>query len=146
MSIIYFDTSALVKKYVLEPGSDQIGSHYSRAEMVGTAMITPPEMASALSRGVRMDKITADEASQAWNAFEEDYDMMYLVDISQPLISRASRLVWEQGLRGYDAVHLASYLTWKEALGEEISLATFDVELWQAAKRLAIEVFPEKLS
>lgn len=146
MSIIYFDTSALVKKYVLEPGSDQIGSHYSRAEMVGTAMITPPEMASALSRGVRMDKITADEASQAWNAFEEDYGMMYLVDISQPLISRASRLVWEYGLRGYDAVHLASYLTWKAALGEEISLATFDVELWQAAKRLAIEVLPEKLS
>lgn len=146
MSIIYFDTSALVKKYVLEPGSDQIGSHYARAEMVGTALITSPEMASALSRAVRMDKITADEASQSWRAFTKDYDMMYLVDISQPLISRTSTLVWEYGLRGYEAVHLASYLIWKEALGEEISLATFDVELWQAARRLDIEVLPEKLS
>lgn len=146
MSIIYFDTSALVKKYVLEPGSDRIGAHYARAEMVGTALITAPEMASALSRAMRMDKITADEASQSWNAFTEDCDMMYLVDISQPLISRASTLVWEHGLRGNDAVHLASFLTWKEALGEEITLATFDAAFWQAARRLEIEVLPENLS
>lgn len=146
MSIIYFDTSALVKKYVFEPGSDQIGAHYARAEMVGTALITAPEMASALSRATQMDKITADEASQSWNAFTGDCDMMYLIEISQPLISRASRLVWEHGLRGSDAVHLASFLTWKEALGAEISLATFDVALRQTARRLGLVVLPEKPS
>lgn len=146
MSIIYFDTSALVKKYVLEPGSDQIGAYYAKAEMVGTVMMTFPEMASALSRGMRMKKISAEEAHCAWNAFEKDSDMMYLVDISHPLISRASTLVWEHGLRGYNAVHLSSYLTWKEALGVEISLATFDVELWRAARGLNIEVFPGELS
>lgn len=145
MSTIYFDTSALVKKYILEPGSDQVSSYYAGAEMVGTAMIAPPEMASALSRGMRMDKITEDEASLAWNAFTEDWNMLYLVNVTSPLVARASSLVWEQGLRGYDAVHLAALLTWREALGQEILLAAFDAGMRKAAKRLNIVVIPEQL-
>lgn len=145
MSIIYFDTSALVKKYVKELGSDQIGESYSMAELIGTAMITPPEMALALSRAMRRKIIDTDEASEAWNMFGKDWDTYFVVDVNQALIGQASTLVWEQGLRGYDAVHLASLLAWKDALGVDITLATFDVELWEAAKRLNIHVIPENL-
>jgi len=145
MSIIYFDTSALVKKYVKELGSDQIGESYSMAELIGTALITPPEMASALSRAVRRKIIDADKASVAWNMFGKDWDTYFVVDVNQALIGRASALVWEQELRGYDAIHLAALLSWKDALGLEITLATFDVELWKAAERLNIDVVPENL-
>ena len=145
MSIIYFDTSALVKKYIEELGSDQISESYSRAELIGTAMITPPEMAFALSRAMRRKVIDDDAAGEAWNMFEKDWDTYFVVDVNQALIGRASTLVWEQGLRGYDAVHLASMLGWQEALGVDIALATFDIELWEAAKRLNIHVIPEKL-
>jgi len=145
MSIIYFDTSALVKKYIEELGSDQISEAYSRAELIGTAMITPPEMASALSRAMRRKVIDDDVASEAWNMFGKDWGTYFVVDVTQALMGRASTLVWEQGLRGYDAVHLASLLAWQEAVGLEIALATYDVELWEAAKRLNIHVIPEKL-
>lgn len=145
MSIIYFDTSALVKKYIEELGSDQISEAYSMAELIGTAMITPPEMASALSRAMRMKIIDEDKASEAWNMFGKDWDTYFVVDVNQVLIGRASTLVWEQGLRGYDAVHLTSLLAWQEALGLEIALASYDVELWEAAKRLNIYVIPENL-
>jgi len=143
MSIIYFDTSALVKKYIEELGSDQISESYSRAELIGTAMITPPEMASALSRAMRRKLIDADKASEAWNMFGKDWDTYFVVDVNQALIGRASTLVWEQGLRGYDAVHLASLIAWKDALGADITLATFDVKLWETAQRLNIHVIPE---
>ncbi|MCK4489893.1 MAG: type II toxin-antitoxin system VapC family toxin [Anaerolineales bacterium] len=145
MSIIYFDTSALVKKYIKELGSDQISESYSRAELIGTAMITPPEMASALSRAIRRKVIDDDAAGEAWNMFGKDWDTYIVIDVTQALIGQASKLVWEQGLRGYDAVHLASLLAWKDALGMDIALATFDVELWEAAKRLNIHVIPEIL-
>lgn len=145
MSIIYFDTSALVKKYIEEPGSDQISEAYSRAELIGTAMITPPEMASALSRAMRRKVIDDDVASEAWNMFGKDWSTYFVVDVNQVLIGRASTLAWEQGLRGYDAVHLASLLAWQEAAGLEIALATYDVELWEAAKRLNIHMIPEIL-
>jgi len=108
-------------------------------------MITPPEMASALSRAMRRKIIGEDEASEAWNMFSKDWDTYFVVDINQALIGRASTLVWEQGLRGYDAVHLVSLLAWKDALGLDITLATFDVEIWEAAKRLNIDVIPENL-
>jgi len=145
MSIIYFDTSALVKKYIEELGSDQISVPYSRAELIGTAMITPPEMASALSRAIRRKVIDDAAASEAWNMFGKDWDTYFVVDVNQALIGRASRLVWEQGLRGYDAVHLASLIAWKDALGADITLATFDVKLWETAKRLNIDVIPENV-
>jgi hypothetical protein len=145
MSIIYFDTSALVKKYIEELGSDQISESYSRAELIGTAMITPPEMASALSRAMRMKIIGEDKASEAWNMFSKDWDTYFIVDVNQALIGQASALVWEQGLRGYDAVHLASLIAWKDALGADITLATYDAELWETAKRLNIHVIPENV-
>lgn len=145
MSIIYFDTSALVKKYIKELGSDQISESYSQAELIGTAMITPPEMASALSRAMRRKVIDDDAAGEAWNMFGKDWDTYFVIDVNQALIGQANTLVWEQGLRGYDAVHLASLLAWKDALGMDIVLATFDVELWEAAKRLNIHVIPENL-
>ena len=49
------------------------------------------------------------------------------------------------GLRGHDAVQLASALTWQESAGEEIVLATFDQQLWEAAKRTGLKAWPDKL-
>jgi predicted nucleic acid-binding protein len=60
-------------------------------------------------------------------------------------VERAEALAWEHGLRGYDAVQLASALTWKESVGEEIVVATFDQQLWDAAKRSGLHVWPEEL-
>jgi len=53
--------------------------------------------------------------------------------------------VWEHGLRGYDAVQLASALSWQESVGEQIVLATFDQQLWEAAKRTGLKAWPDQL-
>jgi predicted nucleic acid-binding protein len=57
----------------------------------------------------------------------------------------ADSLAWELGLRGYDAVHLASALLWKEGMGQEVALATFDQQLWEAASQLGLVPFPDDL-
>jgi prevent-host-death family protein len=51
----------------------------------------------------------------------------------------------EYGLRGYDSVHLAAALLWQERVGYPVVLATFDAELWQAAHRAGLEVWPEEI-
>ena len=53
-------------------------------------------------------------------------------------------LAWEYGLRGYDAVQLASAALFQESLGTAVRLATFDKPLWNAAKRAGFEPWPEK--
>ena len=57
----------------------------------------------------------------------------------------ADSLAWELGLRGYDAVHLASAALWKEGMGQEVALATFDQQLWEAAIQCGLVPFPDDL-
>ncbi|MCL5996710.1 MAG: type II toxin-antitoxin system VapC family toxin [Chloroflexi bacterium] len=59
------------------------------------------------------------------------------------LMARADTLAWEHGLRGYDAVHLASAVIWREAPGESVTLATFDKQLWEAAPKAGLAIWPE---
>ena len=47
---------------------------------------------------------------------------------------------------GYDAVQLASGLTWQESIGQEVLLGTFDGQLWEAAPGAGLRVWPEKLA
>ena len=62
------------------------------------------------------------------------------------MVARADDLAFQHGLRGYDAVHLASALAWAEALEETITFATFDVQLWRAAaEHGALSRFPDDL-
>jgi hypothetical protein len=48
-------------------------------------------------------------------------------------------------LRGYDAIHLASALMWRESLGVDTLMATFDKQLWEAALSEGFTVWPEGL-
>jgi hypothetical protein len=51
------------------------------------------------------------------------------------VVARANRLAWEHDLRGFGAVHLAAASLWQEAMGEPVTVATFDRRLWAAAER-----------
>ena len=66
--------------------------------------------------------------------------------MTETLIARADTLAWDHGLRGYDAVHLAGAVLWQETLGEMVTVATFDRELWQAARRAGMMVWPTDLA
>jgi hypothetical protein len=56
------------------------------------------------------------------------------VQATEVLLARADELAWELGLRGYDAVHLASALLWQDGMGERVMVGTFDRALWEAAE------------
>ncbi|MCJ7700667.1 MAG: type II toxin-antitoxin system VapC family toxin, partial [Anaerolineales bacterium] len=135
MSISYLDTSALLKRYVEELGSDEFVSWWPSMDLFGTALITRTEMASALAKASRMGWLGTEEAQRAWNFFLEVWDSLALIEITSPLVARAGELAWSDGLRGYDALHLAAMLLWQEALGQEITLATFDRQLWETARQ-----------
>jgi predicted nucleic acid-binding protein len=52
--IVYVDVSALVKRHVLESGSENANALLEQAETVGSAALTGVEMASALAKAARM--------------------------------------------------------------------------------------------
>jgi len=143
--IAYLDASALVKRYLVERGSRETIELTSQADMTATSTISRAEVAAGLAEAVRVRVVMDDVAKRAQRSFAGDWADLLRVPVTEALVERAESLAWEHGLRGCDAVHLASALTWQESAGEEIVLATFDQQLWEAAMRTGLRPWPEKL-
>ena len=60
-------------------------------------------------------------------------------------MERADTRAPGHGLRGDEAVQLASALAWQESVGTEIVLASFDQQLWEAAPKAGLKAWPDKL-
>ena len=146
MSIIYLDTSALLKHYIGEAGTENVKRWILQAEGIGSAAITYTEIASAMARTVRNGYISPAEGQQAWKAFQQDWPFIAQQTISTQLVERSASLAWKYRLRGYDSIHLAAAMIWQDALTAPVTLATFDRELWQAAQDAGLDVWPEKVS
>jgi len=133
--IIYLDTSALVKRYVSELGSPEVEKAISCAEITGTSIITRAEVSAALAKAIRMGTLSCEEAASALQVFRSEWTKLVRIQTTEILIAQADILAWELGLRGYDAVHLASALLFKESMDEEIEMVTFDLQLWKASQK-----------
>jgi predicted nucleic acid-binding protein len=82
---------------------------------------------------------------RAQRRFSREWPDFMRVPVTETLVARAEALAWSHGLRGSDAVQLASALTWQDALGQEIVLATFDRQLWEVAPQAGLRAWPERL-
>ena len=111
MSLYFLDSSALVKRYVTETGSDWIRylTDLAARNPLIIARITWVEVLSALARRQREGSITAGDITRAVQAFSYDLDMQYQVAELDPALARAAgEMVILYPLRAYDAVQLAS--------------------------------------
>ena len=116
------------------------------AEIVATSLISRAEVAAAFARAVRLGVLDHDGGRRAQRRFSREWPDLARVPVSEALVSRAEMLAWDYGLRGYDAMQLASALTWQESIGEDVFLGTFDGQLWKAAPGAGLKVWPETLA
>lgn len=143
--IAYLDASALVKRYVAEAGSSEVNGLISEAEALGTAVISRAEVSAALAKAVRVKLVSKDAGTSALQAFTADWDNLVRLQLTEVSVARGAALAWEHGLRGYDAVHLATALFWHETLGEMVTVATYDRQLWTSAKSSGLSIWPSRL-
>ena len=143
--IIYADASALVKRYVVETRSEDVVRLTSTAAAVATALVTRAEVAAAFAKAVRVGALDEAGARRAQRRFAHDWSDLIRVAVTEGLVARAETLAWEYGLRGYDAIQLAAALVWRETVGHDVVLATFDRQLWDAASETGLERWPDQL-
>jgi predicted nucleic acid-binding protein len=143
--ILYLDSSALVKRYVVEMGSQEVVQAIAQSDIAGTVVITRAEVAAAFAKAVRMTALTQDEAQACIERFRRDWPHLVRTRVTEATVARADQLAWQYQLRGYDAVHLAAALLWQDALGVMVTMATFDRKLWQAAARAGVLTYPPDL-
>ena len=144
--ILYLDASALVKRYIAEPGSAEVSESIYAAEAVGTSIISRAETIAALAKAIRVVVLDHDAADSAARIFRTEWQSFIRIQVTESLIVRADSLAWELGLRGYDSVHLASAIIWQESMDQELHLVTFDHQLWESAKKRGVKTIPEDLS
>ena len=128
MSVAYFDTSALVKRYIAEPGSDWIRTVLDdQAPNVFTSLITSVEAACTFARREREGLLSSDDHHQLLSIFDYDFAYRYSVLGVEPVvIDTARQMAIRQPLRAYDAVHLATaWLLNQELLGAAKAPLTF---------------------
>jgi predicted nucleic acid-binding protein len=140
VTFAYFDTSALVKRYVRERGSAQVGSLLRRHDLLSSA-ITPVEILSALGRRKRSGDLSEEDFSALLSRVQSDRLRWELVEVGGAVLSRAEGIV--QGnvpVRALDAVHVASLLEFQAASAIQISLVTGDARQRDAANYLGLGV------
>jgi predicted nucleic acid-binding protein len=142
---VYVDASALVKRYVAEAGSADVVALTTGAAAVATALVTRAEVAAAFARAVRIGVLDDAGGRRAQRRFSREWPDLMRIPVTETLVARAEAVAWAHGLRGYDAIQLASALTWQDALGRAVVLATFDRQLWEAAPQAGLRVWPDRL-
>lgn len=141
MAGFFCDSSAIVKRYVNETGSNFVDNlaDVQSGNVVLLARITRVEVVSAIARRSKNGSITTADAQNALAAFQHDLTNNYLtIEVTPILVSAAMSLAAKHTLRGYDAVQLAAAL---EANDERIAnglppltLVSADTDLNAAAQ------------
>lgn len=139
---LYLDTSALVKLYIREQGTDEVNQWMTQADFKATSLITLAEANAALSRTLRMKIISQGTGEEATRLLRKQWPLYLKTPMTGKTVARAAELAWDLGLRGYDAVHLASAELWQTALGMPVSLVTYDNQLAVGAGQLGLNVLP----
>jgi predicted nucleic acid-binding protein len=103
----YFDTSALVKRYVDEPGRREVLQLLRRNECV-TSAVLPVELRSGLRRRVAEGSLDAARLPAILKHVAADRPYCTLVEVGTDVLAVAETLVAAHPIRALDAIHVAS--------------------------------------
>ena len=136
--ILFCDTSALVKLYILEDSSREMQALAGAASAIAVCRIAWVEMMAALARRAREFPNDADAIEVVRQRLRTDWPMYVVVEVTQQLAELAGEFADTFALRGYDSVQLAAARTLQDMAGEEIQFACFDTRLGKAARMLGM--------
>lgn len=134
----FLDTSALVKRYVEEPGSEKLETLF--LTLIADFFISTllfPEFSSAMNRKLRNKEIPKADVATAVKEFEKDWNGLFIkIPLTQQLANLAAALTIIHRIKGADAVHLAS----AKEIEAELFIASDD-QLIKAAQKEGFRTF-----
>ena len=134
---VFFDTSAFVKRYVSEPGTDTVLQWCDRASEIILSGIALPEVISSFCRLQREGKITSTQYRQLKSLLMADIEDIAICDLTAVVLARSIVSLEKNVLRAMDAIHIGSAL----AMGAEIFVSA-DKRQLEAAANSGLRVEP----
>jgi predicted nucleic acid-binding protein len=155
--VLYVDSSALVKHYIREQGTDALNAKLNQESArhpdpgIFISDIGFAEMLSAVARRVRMDPKLKKQMQMLQQQFIDDWMFeLTRVELTAGVLGFIPRLVTDHALTGADAIHLASALWLRDAVrltagfaraGQSLTFASSDSQLNRAALAEGLLVF-----
>lgn len=122
-----------------EPGSALAAELWDRADSVASSQLVYPEARAAVATAHRGRRITAAVLRDAVDRVDELCAEVDVIGLDPNLARLAGDLAEAHGLRGYDAVHLAT----ARSIGvDSLLLVTWDGDLARAAVAAGCSVAP----
>lgn len=140
--IVFFDTSAMVKRYIAEADSDAIVDLWNKASLAIASQLLYAESIATFARKRREQPQSVDTIAQMQAAFQNDFETLTRIPLDDEVHRRVDRLLERHALRGADAVHLASAVFVHELLQEPVTFACADARLVEAAREEGLIVSP----
>lgn len=132
---VFFDTSAFVKRYVSETGTDSVLRWCDQATEIILSGIALPEIISAFCRLRREDKITDTQYRQLKTFLLADIEDAAICDLAPVVLAQTISSLEKNVLRGMDAIHIGSAV----ALNADVFISA-DKRQLDAAARMGLRV------
>lgn len=143
MALVYFDSSALVKLVLDEPGSDIAAALWNACDAALSSRLAYPEVCAALAAAGRNHDLTKSEASAAAAEWEVFWASMRPVELTADVERSAGALAGPHRLCGADAVHLASALALD--VPNDLTVAVWNKRLHTGIAAVGLAVTPAAL-
>ena len=145
MPTYFLDTSALVKRHVLEKGHIWIDDlcRSGAGNIIVISEVALVEVVATFSRMVRENppRLQLSERDQLISVFESFVSTQYIVvEVNRAVFIRAAMLTRSHPLRAYDAIQLASALTYQADMNEAPIFVCADLGLLGAAVAVGLAI------
>jgi len=142
MTLVYFDSSALVKLVVDEDGSDLAAELWDGCDAALASRLAYPEVRAALAAAGRHHDLTPGDLDTAEHAWEQYWAAVRPVELTAAVERHAGQLTRTHALRGADAVHLASALALADP---DLIIAVWDRRLHAGSASAQLQLAPAHL-
>jgi uncharacterized protein len=124
-SWIYVDTSAYLKIFLKEKGSDKARKLAKGNRLLASAILTS-ECFSAFSRRRQEKEIDDKTFDRLVNRVKKDLPYIEIVRLTDDVLRRTEEILLHSTVRTLDAVHIASALLFQESTGIALTFVTSD--------------------
>ena len=134
---IFFDSSALAKRYIQEAGSEEVLKLCIEADEICVSIICYPEIISAFCRLKREGRLNQAGLSKIKRHLVDDLSEAAVLGLNEAVVDRAAALLEANALKAMDALHIATALEWSS----DLFVSGDDLQL-KAAKKAGLRVQP----
>lgn len=132
---LFLDSSALIKRYIDERGTEQVVRSCREAEEIVLSVICAPELISAFQRLRRERKLSTSQYRALKKDLAADLVQAAIVRLSEAVLSRTVETLEKTTVKTLDAIHIASALEASCDL-----LLSADHRQCEAARKMGLKV------